>query len=232
MKAQSISCLSNLKQLQLAWSMYVDENNGLLAPNMAAMVGSHSTATPGSWVEGNAQTDMNGTNIQRGVMYAYVKAVRVYRCPGDTSIAQAVRGPRMRSYSMNIWLNGARTPANPMFPPDWGSAVDQLHLVKSKLSELVLPPPSSVFVFMEQHEQSIEDGYMRVENPKYGPWNSWWDLPSDRHNRVGNVSFADHHVEQVKWKYPKKFITYAQSVASASEDQQDFRRAQGWVPVK
>ena len=40
-KAQSIRCLSNLKQLQLAWGMYVDDNNEGLPPNMAADMGVH-----------------------------------------------------------------------------------------------------------------------------------------------------------------------------------------------
>jgi len=61
-------------------------------------------------------------------------------------------------------------------------------------------------------------------------------LPSDRHNHVGNVSFADNHVEPVKWKYPKKFMGHPTSVFSPgnpqSLDWQDFRRAQSWVPVQ
>jgi prepilin-type N-terminal cleavage/methylation domain-containing protein len=32
-KAQSVACLNNLKQLQLGWSMYVDDNNDWLVPN-------------------------------------------------------------------------------------------------------------------------------------------------------------------------------------------------------
>src|SRR6266700_5992821 len=32
-RAQAIVCLNNLKQLQLAWTMYVQENNDWLVPN-------------------------------------------------------------------------------------------------------------------------------------------------------------------------------------------------------
>src|SRR6266496_1332162 len=32
-KAQAIVCLNNLKQLQLAWIMYVEDNNDWLVPN-------------------------------------------------------------------------------------------------------------------------------------------------------------------------------------------------------
>ena len=59
------------------------------------------------------------------------------------------------------------------------------------------PTPSQVFVLLEEHEESIEDGYMRMENPVYGSENSWenvwWGLPSSRHNLSGNVSFLDGH---------------------------------------
>ena len=211
-KATSVVCISNLKQLQLAWDIYVGDHNGTLAPNGATMVGSHSTGTPDSWVAGNAQTDMNGSsNIQRGVLYPYVNGVGVYRCPGDKFTSKSTRAPRTRSYAMDIWLNGARTPHDPHLPPDWAAAGDGDNFVKSKLSELVSPPPSHTFVFMEEHEQSIEDGYMRVEHPMYGPWNAWWDMPSGRHNLIGNVSFADSHAEPVRWRYPKCFRTMARA---------------------
>src|SRR5256885_8731196 len=34
-KAQGIKCLSNMKQMQLSWVMYVDENNDRVPPNNA-----------------------------------------------------------------------------------------------------------------------------------------------------------------------------------------------------
>src|SRR3989442_14344933 len=34
-KAHSIACLNNLKQLQLAWTMYADDNRDRLVPNFA-----------------------------------------------------------------------------------------------------------------------------------------------------------------------------------------------------
>lgn len=235
-KAHCTVCISNLKQLQLGWGLYVDDNNGTLAPDRAEMIGGHSTGSAGSWVLGNAQTDTNSSHIASGVLYSVVKGVGVYRCPGDKSVAAAMGAPRTRSYSMSIWLNGARSPDDPAYPPDWAGAGDGSHLVKSKLAHLVAPRPSGVFVFMEENELSIEDGYMRVENPMYGPWNDWFDTPSDRHNGIGNISFADGHVEPVKWRYPKRFVSHGQSVVSPnnpnSPDAQDFRRVQGWVPVQ
>ncbi len=60
-QTQSISCLNNLKQLQLAWSMYPDDNNDKLAPNKSVNLQS----VQGSWVVGNAQKDTTTTNRNR-----------------------------------------------------------------------------------------------------------------------------------------------------------------------
>jgi prepilin-type processing-associated H-X9-DG protein len=43
---------------------------------------------------------------------------------------------------------------------------------------------------------------MVVEHPMYGPWTNWWDMPSDRHNRVGTLFFADGHLMEFPESYP------------------------------
>jgi prepilin-type N-terminal cleavage/methylation domain-containing protein/prepilin-type processing-associated H-X9-DG protein len=235
LKAQSTVCRGNLRQLQLAWYMYVEDNNNRLAPDIRGGTGS---SRPGSWVVGDAQTDTNPSNVQSGVLNYYVKDAGVYVCPGDRSTVQVTGTRRTRSYSMNMWLNGARTANDPSYPSDWAAAYDRmanhgdgLLLVKAKLLELVLPPAAEVFVFMEPHEQSIDDGYFRVANPVYDPDTVWADLPSDRHNLTCNVSFADSHVESVKWKAPKRFSQRMQA-AVPGPDVLDCRHVRDWVPVK
>jgi len=229
-KAQSISCISNLRQLQLGWTLYLDDNNDWLPLNINSGISGGASAMPGSWVVGNVQTDVTTSNIQGGVLYKYVNGSGVYRCPGDKSAVKGTGVPHTRSYSMNVWLNGVTRNGCPSYPPDSDPQIDPLH--KTKLAQLVEPPPAGTFVFMEENEKSIDDGMLVVENPKYGPWNAWWDMPSDRHSGNGNVSFADGHVEPVKWRYPKRYSNHGQSVGPAKEDWQDFRRAQGWVPVR
>src|SRR6478609_6074612 len=54
-KAQGIQCLSNLKQLQLGWFMYADDNNGRLVENR--WVAGNNLKT---WVSGIL--DFNGRN--------------------------------------------------------------------------------------------------------------------------------------------------------------------------
>src|SRR3974377_2113987 len=54
-KAQRIKCLANLKQLQLGWQMYADDNYDLMPPQITGKNTSGVVIDlPGSWVVGNA----------------------------------------------------------------------------------------------------------------------------------------------------------------------------------
>jgi prepilin-type N-terminal cleavage/methylation domain-containing protein len=66
---QSACCRSNLRQLQTAYLMYVDQNGDRLPPNQCRAVPGDRENLPGSWVVGNAQRDTNATNIQAGVLF-------------------------------------------------------------------------------------------------------------------------------------------------------------------
>jgi prepilin-type N-terminal cleavage/methylation domain-containing protein/prepilin-type processing-associated H-X9-DG protein len=191
--AQGLVCKNNLKQLQLGWHLYVFENNDLLPPSMV-QGGNGVGASAGCWVVGNPQTDLTTSNLQSGVLYKFVGAAGVYRCPTDRAVVPNSAGLlHNRSYSMNWWLDGdAGGDASPRGDPE----------DKTKGSQLVIPPPTELFVFMDEHENSIDDGAMVVGSDNYGFYN-WLDIPADRHNQGANLSFADGHVEYWHWKAPK-----------------------------
>jgi prepilin-type processing-associated H-X9-DG protein len=111
---------------------------------------------------------------------------------------------------VSVWLNGDPQGGTPCYPVN-NNAANQ-PLIKSRVSQLTTPPPARTFVFMEENEQSIDDGMMVIENPALGQWHDWWDMPSERHSGVGIVSFADSHVEGAKWRYPKRFLNHGQNV--------------------
>src|ERR1019366_9782042 len=90
-KANQIRCISNHKQLVLAWSLYKDDNGGRLVVDDPW----GGTNYP-SWVYGNmllAQDATNAALVRTGLLYPLVPNVGVYHCPSDKSIS-------LRSYSM------------------------------------------------------------------------------------------------------------------------------------
>jgi prepilin-type processing-associated H-X9-DG protein len=83
-----------------------------------------------------------------------------------------------------------------------------------KSTEIINPPPTKAFVFIDEHEDSIDDATFvaRIYFP------GWSSLPSSRHNGSGNLSFADGHAEIKKWldsrtrkPVEKKHFIYAPS---------------------
>src|SRR5437667_8810781 len=113
-KAQAIVCLNNLKQLQLAWIMYVEDNNDWLVPNNR--IGSYFSngQQQPSWALGSIRYgNADGTNIdyiigqREGSLGPYVKTHRIFKCPTDrsrTEPAESKSLPRVRSYSMNAFM--------------------------------------------------------------------------------------------------------------------------------
>src|SRR5690242_8033203 len=65
---QATACLNNLKQMVSAWTLYADDNNDMMPLTLLNEfnVGLPFRALPGSWVLGNAVTDVNPTNLQSG----------------------------------------------------------------------------------------------------------------------------------------------------------------------
>src|SRR5436190_12570020 len=104
-KAQQISCLSNLKQLGLAWKLYADDNNGQLALNWPPSAGVNA------WVLGDMTKSMEATNEQyiiKGKLFPYNSSLGIYRCPSDSKEYNGVKVTR--SYSMNSFM-GSRAPS-------------------------------------------------------------------------------------------------------------------------
>jgi prepilin-type processing-associated H-X9-DG protein len=79
---------------------------------------------------------------------------------------------------------------------------DTTFYVFRKTTQIVRPPPSQTWVFIDEHEDSIEDGWFEVALPSpTQAWlpHCWIELPASRHNGGATLSFADGHVEIKKW---------------------------------
>jgi len=203
--AQSTVCKNNLKQLQVAWQLYADDNRGRIVGDVEAYLSGYWQNADG-WVLGNPQFDQTDDNLRAGRLWQYTGATRLYRCPSDRS---TVRGRpdllRFRSYSMESTLNETAAPGSASRPnPVMVQAGGVL------LSDFNALAPASNFCFLDESEQSIADGRFAVgcDDWLHGPW--WWiDLPGERHGRGANLSFLDGHVASHRWLYtPKHMLVY------------------------
>ena len=221
-KAHSIACVSNLRQLQLAWQLYADDHDDVICPNRNGDIGGITRSLAGSWVIGNAQSDASPTNIESGVLFPYTKALAVYHCPGDKSFIKGPpKVPRLRSYMLNYLLNGIFAPWNDAFLAARN---------KVRLANILNPSPANVFAFLGSSEFTINDGMFVVLPLGYpGVDKQWNDIPSDRHNRGANLSFVDGHVETHRWRWPKANRPLFDT-ASKPDDLQDLRWLQARLP--
>jgi prepilin-type processing-associated H-X9-DG protein/prepilin-type N-terminal cleavage/methylation domain-containing protein len=225
-KSQRTVCLNNLKQLQFAWQSYADEHDDRLVPDTSRSTsGLIQQSVAPAWVLGNAKHDRSTSNLEAGLLYPHVNDTKVYRCPADNApIARlSPRRPRVRSYSRNSWLGidiqgkgWIATTASP-----------GLSGIATRHTALRTPGPAQTFVFLDEHEDSIDDGSCAI--PELGRLN-WMELPADRHDRGCNLSFADSHVERWRWKAPKVFRDYQQPPLDEL-DRQDLERLQRCLPA-
>jgi len=200
-KAQGVFCLNNTRQLGFAWMLYADDHNGRLAYNLGGDAKSRTVAerTNINWVNNVMSWELDDENtntltITDASLAPYTsKAVAIYRCPGDTFLSSVQRAAgwtaRLRSYSMNAMMGDAgefsRTGVNKNNP-----AYIQF------FSANAVPHPESIFVFLDEHANSINDGYF--VNRAY--YTNWIDLPASYHNGAAGLSFADGHSETHKWR--------------------------------
>ena len=194
-KAQGISCMNNLKQLQLAWTMYSGDNQD----HLAQVTGNEAIAFApiqanylsggalSSWVLGTVTTWPSCTNtlmIQDGLLYPYINNLAVYKCPADKKMVQGLNGnyPTVRSMSMNTWMNPHQTWVTTPTPKVYRKQGD-------------IGSPSMRWVLLDENPFSINDG-MFVCDPNA---TTWVDIPASYHNGACGLSFADAHAEIKRW---------------------------------
>ncbi len=228
-QAQSIICMNNLKQLTLCLHLYVLDNNDFFAPNNAGA--SFTVTTNGvyylynlqtSWLpDPDADMEIDPSNIINGLLFKYNTSLPIYHCPSDHSTLHAADGTplpqlRWRSYNMSQSVNGNPTPpVAPQFElPAW-----------TKFTAIRHPIPSELFVLIDENADTIQDAnYGAPPVGSFFEQNIWWDMPSDRHGRGANISFADGHVEHWKWVYPK--VAYDDGLPVAPQEMPDYQRIQ------
>jgi prepilin-type N-terminal cleavage/methylation domain-containing protein/prepilin-type processing-associated H-X9-DG protein len=197
-KGQSISCASNAKQLQVCWLLYALDFNDNIVPN--AIDDSHA------WIDGSGAAlayDLPGaTNIltlQRGMLFPYNTQVKIYACPGQQRVEVMSRGGTLpltpaRSFSISGQMNGGTWNGRGVDPIILGSNPSTAPAYK-KTGQINRPAPANAFVFIDESEYTIDDGYFAVLVNE----DTWQNFPAYRHGESASLSFADGHSELKKW---------------------------------
>ncbi len=207
-RAQGIACLNNTRQLALAWLLYADDHTDRLPYNLGGDATRSTVAlrTNLNWVNGIMDWSLSEDNTNTAMLTeaslgAYAnKAVKIYRCPSDNvlSLKQREAGwsARVRSYSMNAMVGDAgelsATGVNTNNP---------YYVQFFKLS--AIPRPARIFVFLDEHPDSINDGYYlnKVRREAGELVREWVDLPASYHNGAAAFSFADGHSQIQRWAH-------------------------------
>jgi prepilin-type processing-associated H-X9-DG protein len=228
-RALNVNCISNLKQLEVCWHLYVVDNRDLLPPNDSiSVISAENTngtidARGLSWCPDHPMTDTTPSNLELGVLYPYNTSVPIYHCPADSSTVQAPDGTplpqlRERSYNMSQSVNGYPGYQDPdgvlTNIPSW----DRLVLIGR-------PSPAQAFVFIDENPNTQFDSQFGNPVGSSAFAVEWFDMPSDRHNLGGNLSFADGHVEHWRWQAPMTFFGWFGFVPP--QQMPDFLRVQG-----
>ena len=197
MKAKTVHCVSNLKQIALLALLYADENDNIAVPSYAG------SDTYRGWVP-----------LLLGKTAAELawKPAGMFHCPSDSVIGQHVTDPRKNvSYvlsSGHAW-DKRWTPTN---KKEWGMCspiTPNPFSLSLKLSQVEVPEDTA---WMRDFWQPDRAMHRTFSQDASGTW-ACYDLVGalGTQNAIGyhendqktNVSFADGHVEcipQISWR--------------------------------
>jgi len=204
-KAQGIQCLNNLRQLQMVFLLYADDNNDNLASSAYL-----SPVEETAWV--NGWEDFVGTNPDntdpttltdpyRAKYARYLTTVAVYKCPADRSTV-TVDGrsvPRLRSMSMGQQWAGP----GPWLDPAGFEANNTSKKYRVYYKKASIDIPSRRFVFVDEHPDGINAGGFANMMVEVAGSARIIDYPASYHNGAGGISFSDGHAEIRRWQDPR-----------------------------
>jgi prepilin-type N-terminal cleavage/methylation domain-containing protein/prepilin-type processing-associated H-X9-DG protein len=216
-RAQGISCVNNMRQLQLASILYAGDNNDFIPKNQGKTVGGSGIigAAPNEpdWVAGSfgtpgptgdspggvqtntfllgvqGDTDAASGTMLLGSIGGYTKSAGVYRCPADRSLDPTSKLPRVRSCSMNCYMG-----PNPRFYK-FSTQIDNTYRAFFKYSDFNASlAASDAFMFLDENPASLNDGYYNLFP------NSINDRPAVNHGNSSAFTFADGHAQLHQWR--------------------------------
>jgi prepilin-type N-terminal cleavage/methylation domain-containing protein/prepilin-type processing-associated H-X9-DG protein len=216
-RAQAIECMSNTRQLMLGWIQYPSDNNDQLVNNYGQPypADEEMSGTDRSWandimtwqtrdpITGLRVDDLDG--ITKAPFFQYTRTIAIYKCPADHYVSTQQRAAgiasRPRSYSMNGCCGAYEPPED--IPPGkaMGPGNNNYPTYRQFLTSGSILHSSKTFVMIDEHPDSINDGFIQVNpNPNITLGQSWADLPASYHGGACGIAFADGHSVVHMWQ--------------------------------
>jgi len=172
-------CLNNLRNLQLAWIMYADENDDKIINGDTEEYSSDRVRNR-AWVlkdwAGGTTADQKKQAIIDGALYPFTKTIKVYRCP-----VGRISRDEYRLYAIVDAMNCK----------GW----DNKTVMLTKKTAIKDAPYRFVF---------LDDGGTAGQTlggwTTYADRDEWWDPPPIRHADGTAFSYVDGHAKAWKWK--------------------------------
>ena len=89
--ARGARCASNVRQMQLGWQMYADDNGSRIVPA--------NSWCPGFFQNPPVEDNTSVALLERSRLYGQIGGTGVFKCPGDRSV-------NVRSYAANNHMGG------------------------------------------------------------------------------------------------------------------------------
>ena len=227
-RAQAIACLNGTKQLMLAWRMYADDNNDLLAPNDFPYLTAYAGETPAvqasqkNWVVGTMEQPHDAEDFPgiagisemldpNTVLSPYLKSKTIFHCPGDQYLDPGANYQlHVRSYSMNSAVGtifASATTTRPVGSPVGGGWLNGSSygdpqtkwLTYGKMTAFTRPGPVNTWVLLDENPYTINDGSLAVSALAQTGETYLIDYPASAHGGAAGMSFADGHSIIHKW---------------------------------
>ena len=207
-QGQRAACLSNLKQLTVAWILYADDNDNKIVSGSTGEGGEHMVdEKEDGWVHwaGYSDTTTDADQIEaieQGALFPFCKTAKLYQCPSG------LRG-EMRTYAIVDSMNG--WPTKPELT------------IKNRMQ---ITRGGERIVFVDEGWVTLASWSVPYDRE------SWWgstvaqagimaadnrhkDPPPVRHGGGTSFSFADGHSEYWKWR-DQRTIDYGKMIPGAN----------------
>ncbi|MEQ2009243.1 MAG: type II secretion system protein [Limisphaerales bacterium] len=192
-KASATQCLSNQKQLGLAFQLYPEDADGKIVNNYGwGGPGYASGTTPTlvngkfefNWCTGNMKTATHASNE------TYVTLAQFGRYTGGSAKVFACTKPdKAPSSTITVFPKYVRNYSMPQKVGSFGTGQIKFRRMTD------FSKPTDTFVFIEEGLESLDDGgWAMGAGPNWGN-----EKPATYHSQSGGLVYADSHAEMKKW---------------------------------